>query len=135
MRVAFHGTFPDTSSTSVHLYGQGYPGVDERAAFDADGVGAGFGAGCSINPRGSFTGPGATTWDDESPGSLGAGTTPYDASYRGGLSPGLSYIASRLNANPGDINGTFTLVIDRWTAGGITTETLDCWTLEIWTVP
>jgi hypothetical protein len=135
MRVAFHGTFPDTSSTSVHLYGPGYPGVDERAAFDADGVGAGFGASCGINPRGSFTGPGATTWDDDAPGTLGVGTTPYDASYRGGLSPGLTYIGTQLNANPGDINGTYTLVIDRWTVGGITTETLDCWTLEIWTVP
>ena len=137
MRVGFGGSFPDTSATSVHLYGPGYPGVDERAAFDGDGVSAGFGAGCTINPRGSFTGPGATTWDDEAPAGLGFGgsTTPYDASYRGGLSPGLSYLATQTNANPGDENGTFTLVIDRWTVGGITAETLDCWTLEIWTVP
>ncbi len=136
MRVGFHGSFPDASETGVHLYGPGYPGEDERAAFAADGVvGAGWGANCTINPRGSFTGPGATTWDDEAPEFVAGGTTPYDASYKGNRSPGLSSLASDLNANPSDINGTFTLVIDRWTAGGITTETLDCWTLEIWTVP
>jgi hypothetical protein len=135
MRVGFHGNFPDASATWLSLYGQGYPGVSERAHMDADGTGAGFGASCTINPRGTFTGPGATTWDDEAPGLVAGGTTPYDASYRGGLSPGLNFLATQLNANPGDINGTFTLVIDRWTAGGITVETLDCWTLEIWTVP
>ncbi len=135
MRLAFHGDFPDTSRTHLLLTGPGYPGVDERAAIDADGVGAGFGASCTINPRGSFTGPGATTFDPEAPVSLVLGTTPYDASYRGGLSPSLSYLAGQLNSNPVNKNGTFTLVIDRWNAGGITIETLTCWTLEIWTEP
>jgi PKD repeat protein len=136
MRVGFQATFPDASETNVHLYGQGYPGRDERAAFDGyRASGVGWGSSCSINPRGSYGGPGATTWDDEAPGYVGAGGSPYNRSYMGGLSPGLSYLAGELNTNPGDINGLYTLVIDRWTAAPITTETLNCWTLEIWTVP
>jgi len=138
MRVGYQADFPNASSTSVNLYGQGYPTRDERAGFFYSGdplSGAGFGSSCTINPRGQFDRSGATTWDDESPMSISAGTSPYDNSYGGNLSPGLSYLAQQLNQNPPDINGVYTLVLDRWTVGGLTTERLNCWTLEIWTVP